>query len=524
MFNTPPHRRIGFNPHNPHPAGGNRMNMRPDHIFSPLVRAGASWHNAAMNPPLTRSAAIVVLILLSALSGPPARAAVLWSLPGPVTVHENGAGQDILGGAVKRNAKDGDVLYFRFRVNPLTDVSKEEYSAGFQLFDGDTERLGMGNSLKAWAYCAFNTEETGENNKVFGDLDLHSANPESYEPGSFLAYELPRRGIVRTIIFKVQFIPGGDDLVTAWIDPDLSSEMTEDNQLTTLTTHFRAKAKFNQIRLRHHGGGDGWTFSDMAVATSFEDFIVLHFWQQWWFLLLVAVAVLVAVGTTVRVVEKRKFQLKLQRAEQAHALERERGRIAQDLHDELGAALTQISLLSGLLRADKDNPALVTAHAAKLADSADQSVRALEEIVWAVRPGSDTLQSLVDYITHFASDLFAGNAIRCRLDLPVDLPARALPPDVRHNIFLIVKEALTNVLKHAGGSVVHLQIKTDAEQLKIIIADDGKGYMVGAIATDGENNGLENMRRRATAVGGQLEVTSKPGKGTRVAFKVNLPG
>ena len=93
-----------------------------------------------------------------------------------------------------------------------------------------------------------------------------------------------------------------------------------------------------------------------------------------------------------------------------------------------------------------------------------------------MRPGSDTLQSLVDYIAHFATELFDGNPTRCRLDLPPDLPARPLPPDVRHNIFLIVKEALKNVLKHAGGSVVHLQIKTDARFLKIIIADDGQGF------------------------------------------------
>ena len=328
---------------------------------------------------------------------------------------------------------------------------------------------------------------------------------------------------MRTIVFKVQFVPGGDALVTVWMDPDLTPGMTEDGQLTLLTTQFRAKATFNQIRLRH-GGGEGWTFSDLAVATSFDDFIVTPFWQQWWFFSTLAVFLLIAVGTTVRVVERKKFRLQLQRAEQEHALERERGRIAMDLHDELGSALTQISLLGGLLHAEKDNPAQVEIHAGKLADAADQSVRALEEIVWAVRPGSDTLQSLMDYIAHFANEQFADSTIRCRQDLPANLPARALPPDVRHNIFLIVKEALTNVLKHAGGSVVMLQVLIDGEKLKIVIADDGKGFATGATATNGEHNGLENMRQRAAVVGGQLNVTSEPGKGTRVEFSVNFPG
>ena len=110
---------------------------------------------------------------------------------------------------------------------------------------------------------------------------------------------------------------------------------------------------------RHGGtsdGGNGWIFSDMAIATSFNDFVVVRFWQTWWFRGLAALFVLAGVGATVRVVEKRKYQLQLQRAEQERALEQERARIAQDLHDELGSSLTRISLLGGLLRADKDNP------------------------------------------------------------------------------------------------------------------------------------------------------------------------
>ena len=163
-------------------------------------------------------------------------------------------------------------------------------------------------------------------------------------------------------------------------------------------------------------------------------------------------------------------------------------------------------------------------HAGKITQAADQTVRALEEIVWAVRPGSDTLQSLVEYIAHFANELFEGNAMRCRLDLPPDVPARPLPPDLRHNIFLIVKEALNNVLKHAGGKVVYLQIKTDGHALKIVIADDGKGFAPGSPATSGRHNGLENMRRRAEAAAGQLNVTSSPGEGTRVEFQLNFHG
>jgi signal transduction histidine kinase len=476
-----------------------------------------------MKPTRQLSFTVFAFIFSTLLLCPPARAVVLWSRTGPDTVANNGAGKDILGGALKRTAKDSGALYFKFRVNPVSDVSKEEYYAGFQLFEGDTERLGVGNSQKAWAYSAFNTEETGEYNKVFGDTDLRSANPESYEPGKFLSYELPRSGISRTIVFKVQYVPGNNALVTVWMEPDLSPGATEDGQLTLLTTQFRAKATFDQIRLRHGGGGEGWIFSDMAVATSFEDFIVRPVWQQGWFVTAVAMFLLGVVATIVRVAEKKKFKRQLQRAEQQHALERERNRIAMDLHDELGSALTQISLLGGLLRAEKDNPVQVEIHAAKLAAAADESVRALEEIVWAVRPDSDSLQGLVDYLAHFANELFVDNAIRCRQDLPANLPSRALPPDVRHNIFLIVKESLTNVLKHAGGKVVHLEVKLDGDKLQIVIADDGKGFNPATTVANGGHSGLENMRQRAAAVGGELKVTGEPGKGARVELNVNLP-
>jgi signal transduction histidine kinase len=452
----------------------------------------------------------------------PARAAILWSDPGPTLVHENGAGTDILRSAVKRDNTSSDTLYFKFHVDPLSDVSSELYAAGFQLFEGNMERLGVGNSMKAWAYSAFNTAETGTNNQVPGDMDLRSASPESYHPGSFLEYELPRRGVGRTIVFKVQFVPGGDDLVTVWVHPDLVSGATEASQPESLTTHFKADASFDQIHLRHEGGGDGWTFSDMAIATSFNDFIVPHFWERRWFIALVVFLLLVWTATTIRLVERRRYQRQLQRAAQERALERERARIAQDLHDDLGSSLTRISLLSTLLQADKDEPEQVTLHAGKLSEAADQTVRALEEIVWAVRPGSDSLQSLVEYIAHFANEAFEDNPTRCRLDLPHDLPAKPLPPDVRHNIFLIVKEALTNALRHAGAKEVHVQAKVSADSLEILVQDDGCGFEPAMPPMEGKRHGLGNMRRRAEAIGGTLELQSTPGKGTSVRLVVHL--
>jgi signal transduction histidine kinase len=224
---------------------------------------------------------------------------------------------------------------------------------------------------------------------------------------------------------------------------------------------------------------------------------------------------------SVRIVERRKYQRRLQRAEQERALERERSRIARDLHDDLGSSLARISLLSSLAREDKENPEQVLAHVTKIAQSADETVRALEEIVWAVRPDSDSLQSLVEYIAHFSNELFEGDGTRCRLDLPHDLPALPLPPEVRHNIFLVVKEALTNVVKHAGAKEVHVQAKATANFVEIQVQDNGQGFDPAGSSSNGPHNGLINMRRRAEAMGGNLTVEStRAGTTVRLAVKV----
>jgi signal transduction histidine kinase len=238
---------------------------------------------------------------------------------------------------------------------------------------------------------------------------------------------------------------------------------------------------------------------------------------------LAALGLLGAVAGAARLVEKKKLQHRLKHLEQERGLGRERARIAADLHDDLGSSLTRISLLCDLANADKDNPAQVAVHTGKLSQSAAQTVRALEEIVWAVRPDSDSLQSLLEYMAHFANELFEGGETRCRLDLPHDLPARSLPPELRHNIFLVVKEALTNAFKHASAREVRVQAKASSHSLEILVQDDGQGFDPAAPPTEGKRHGLGNMRRRAEAMGGVFSLQSTRGQGTTVRVAVNFP-
>lgn len=474
---------------------------------------------------------IVTLALLALFSAFKTRADILWSDPASRVIHATPEGTDILAHRVRRDWKANDALFFKFHVDPLSDAANEPYCAFFQLVETNQYRLAIGNAMEAWGYSAAYVSELGPSNKV-GNVDdyeynLKSAHPEGSGLGGFRPYELPSHNHERTIVFRVQYVLGGDAQVTVWLDPDLTHGATAGNQAEDLTTRFKAKATFDEVRLRFDGGnnanaGNGWIFSDMAIATSFNDFVIVHFWQRIWFLALMSCLLLAGVVASVRVVEQRRYQDQLLLAEQERALERERARIAQDLHDDLGSFLTRISLLGGLLRADKDNPEQVELHAAKITQSADQTVRALEEIVWAVRPGSDTLQSLLEYLAHFANELFEGSHIRCRLDFPPEVPTLPLQPDFRHNIFLIAKEALTNVLKHSGAREVTLQVKLSGRLFVLIVTDDGRGFHVSA-ASRSQRNGLGNVRRRAEAVDGQLSLTSQPPNGSRLEFQVVLP-
>ncbi len=204
----------------------------------------------------------------------PTGAVILWNDPDRTQVHENGTGTDILGGAVKRDDSANDTLYFKFHVDPLSDKDTEEYFAAFELFEGDAERLGIGNAMKAWAYSAFfHADESGESNNVADYFDLHTLKPEASAGGTSGSYQYPRRGVGVTLVFKIQYVPGEDDLVTIWLNPDLGPGANEAYQPEGLTTRFNANARFDEIRLRHAGGGGGWAFSDLAIATSFSDFV-----------------------------------------------------------------------------------------------------------------------------------------------------------------------------------------------------------------------------------------------------------
>lgn len=262
-----------------------------------------------------------------------------------------------------------------------------------------------------------------------------------------------------------------------------------------------------------------WNPSGATVAIELEP----HYWQSWWFRCVVVLGVLGAVGGLARFITKKRLQHQMELLEQERAIEMERGRIAKDIHDDLGSSLTRIMMLGQMTQEDIGRPEELATHAVKIVASARSAVQALDEIVWAVNPENDSIDELVGYLTQFAGHIFEGTNVRCRLETPRKLPALVLPAEIRHDLFLAAKEALNNALKHSGATEVRLVVTEENGVVELIIEDNGRGFDPGAPSNDGRvGNGLANMRKRVEAIGGRFSVTSARGAGTKLTFTVVL--
>jgi len=212
-----------------------------------------------------------------------------------------------------------------------------------------------------------------------------------------------------------------------------------------------------------------------------------------------------------------------QKAQREAALE-ERTRIARDIHDDVGSSLTFIVMLGEQCREDMAKPGELATHTDKIVTYARATVQALDEIVWAVNPQNDTLDALVGYLNQYASQFFESTNVRCRLDVPGTLSALVLPAEVRHDLFLVVKEALNNVLKHARASEVTVAVTESAGVLEIALEDNGRGFDAATSPESRSGDGLKNMRKRMAKIGGGFFLTSLPGQGTKLRLTVQVNG
>ncbi len=311
---------------------------------------------------------------------------------------------------------------------------------------------------------------------------------------------------------KVRFRHWLEGLDTGWV-PAAGKRSANYNYLPAGDYTFHVTACNN----------DG-VWNEDGVALGFT--VLPHFWQTLWFKLPVGGFLAAASGGLAWFETRRRMRRRLEGLERQRALERERGRIAKDIHDDLGASLTRISMLSQTARSEPDNAQRVGACLDQIYATARELTRALSEIVWAINPQHDRLDSLATYLEKFTQDYLRAGGIRCRLDLPLQVPPWPLRAEVRHNLFLAFKESVNNILRHSAATEVRLSLHLEAESFVWQLADDGRGFNTNggdfSSGSSGSGNGLPNMCRRLQEIQGRCQIQSAPGQGTKVIFIVPL--
>ncbi|HLX65447.1 MAG TPA: ATP-binding protein, partial [Puia sp.] len=193
----------------------------------------------------------------------------------------------------------------------------------------------------------------------------------------------------------------------------------------------------------------------------------------------------------------------------------ERNRISVDMHDELGSGVTAIRLMSEIVKSKMRDTTLPEIE--KISNSANELLTKMNTIIWTMTSSNDTIENLIAYIRSYAVEFFENTAIDCIFSMPAAIPSREISGEKRRNIFLSVKEALNNVVKHSQSSIVRINV-TVQDRMIIEIQDDGIGIDLEKLRKFG--NGLNNMKKRMTSINGEFNIENA--QGTRTTFYLTL--
>jgi signal transduction histidine kinase len=264
--------------------------------------------------------------------------------------------------------------------------------------------------------------------------------------------------------------------------------------------------------------GDGpWSETPATLAFTVAPF----FWQTLLFRLGALALFTVFVIAIVRYISFRRLQAEMRLLEHRVALDKERTRIARDLHDDLGGSLNSVALTLDIMQSKLAVLESTNGKIQHCSTMVRRAAKSVDEIIWAINPRNDTLRYMMDYISQSAVEFLHAANIPCRVDMPDNIPDRMVSPEARHNLLLVVKEALNNVTRHARASKVMVRITASESQVAITIEDNGCGFE--RAPDNASSDGLRNMRQRMEEIGGEFQLDSRVDAGTRVAFLYSWP-
>jgi signal transduction histidine kinase len=262
-------------------------------------------------------------------------------------------------------------------------------------------------------------------------------------------------------------------------------------------------------------GSNPWGKLDtIELVPPLQPFI-MPFWQRAWF----QVSLLILCAATSVVSIWLMMQLMVHKNEKKLLL-RERGRIARDIHDDLGLRVTQLVLEGEVAQRESSNGPEARAHFEKMCEEAREALRAMDEVLWAINPRRDTLREFVTFVCGYARTYLKNTPIQCNLDVDSEISSETFELPVRRNLLLAVKEALNNAVKYSNATELLLKIRWQNKRLVLTVQDNGLGF--DPASANMARNGLTNMADRMHEIRGKFLLSSSPGKGCRVEFSTPL--
>ena len=263
------------------------------------------------------------------------------------------------------------------------------------------------------------------------------------------------------------------------------------------------------------GGSPWWTDPQAVDKMPVLEPIKVSFWGTTWF----QVSLLSLCGLVILVSLRLMTQLTLHRKER-FLLQGERARIARDIHDDIGARMTQLVLHGEVAQNELPAESETREQLVMICEEARGLLSTMDEILWAVNPRRDTLRDFADYVCNYAQEFLKPTRIQCLLEINPEMPMAVFNLPLRRSLLMAIKETLNNAVKHSEATELRLQIHWQGPRLVVVVQDNGKGFDMTIVKSD--RNGLTNMTQRLSELGGSCHLASQPGKGCRVEFSIPL--
>ncbi|MBK6482952.1 MAG: hypothetical protein KBF32_01095 [Chitinophagales bacterium] len=260
--------------------------------------------------------------------------------------------------------------------------------------------------------------------------------------------------------------------------------------------------------------------SSWSIPLEFPIYIMPPFWQEWWFKSIMFSLTLIATYIVIRYLTGRKYRIRLQQAKAQQALAEERNRIASDMHDDLGADLSNILLMTRMNKKKNIDLGTNMNQFNEIEQFTTNVIGKVDEIIWALNPEQDSLRDMINYIIDYCQRFITHKYIKGSIKKPDKISDKSISSVFRRNVFLVVKEGMNNIIKHSEATEFTIELEESGEKLYVLLKDNGNGFRDDDKLERG--NGLLNIKKRIEELHGVCSLQSIPGIGTTLEITVPI--